>query len=279
LMLIAIGESGLDGTDLLPKPVRRPLSHLNAVKEMRDSLMACQPNTAWIVVTGTLTNLGLLMATFPEVAHHVKGVSIMGGAIGEGFAAVSMGPDYTDAEGKTRKRIGNYSPYAEFNIWCDPEASQSVFQNPVLKNKTYLIPLDVTHQAYAGKSVQDMLLNGKTGGQPTRMRRMYNELLMFFADTYKKVFGLTEGPPLHDPLAVAVLLWYHSDPSVAIDFDDRNGERWDISVITEGDQVGRTVATAAKEGSVIPRSLDLEKFWNVLEECMDRADEKTGRKV
>merc|ERR1712098_13752 len=59
------GESGLDGTDLLPKPQRRPLGHLNAVKEMRDSLMACPPNTALIVVTGTLTNLALLMATFP----------------------------------------------------------------------------------------------------------------------------------------------------------------------------------------------------------------------
>lgn len=275
------GESGLDGTDLLPKPERKPLSHLNAVKEMRDSLMACPPNTAWIVVTGTLTNLGLLMATFPEVAHHVKGVSIMGGAIGDGFAPVSMGPDYTDAEGQKQKRIGNYSPWAEFNIWCDPEASQSIFRNPVLKPKTYLIPLDVTHQAFAGKSVQDMLLNGKqnTGGQPTRMRKMYNELLMFFAETYHRVFGLSEGPPLHDPLAVAALLWDHPDPAVAVPFDDRNGERWDITIITEGEQIGRTVAVPSKEGSIIPRSLDLEKFWQVLEECMDRADKKTGRKV
>lgn len=280
-MLTLTGESGLDGTDLLPKPVRKPLSHLNAVREMRDSLMACPPDTAWIVVTGTLTNLGLLMATFPEVAHHVKGVSIMGGAIGDGFAPVSMGPDYTDAEGRTRKRIGNYSPFAEFNIWCDPEASQSIFQNPDLKRKTCLIPLDVTHQAYAGKNVQDMLLNGKRkkGSQPTRMRRMYNELLMFFAETYHKVFGLSEGPPLHDPLAVAVLLWHHPDRSVAIDFDDRKGERWDISIVTEGEQIGRTVAVPAKEGSIIPRSLDLEKFWDVLEECMDRADEGTGRQI
>jgi len=275
------GESGLDGTDLLPKPQRRPLGHLNAVKEMRDSLMACPPNTAWIVVTGTLTNLALLMATFPEVAHHVKGVSIMGGAIGDGFAPVSMGTDYTDAEGRTRKRIGNYSPFAEFNIWCDPEASQSVFQNPALKNKTYLIPLDVTHQAYAGKSVQDMLLNGKNnrGGQPTRVRRMYNELLMFFAETYHNVFGLSEGPPLHDPLAVAVLLWDFPEDISRIMFDDRGGERWDINIITEGEQVGRTVAVPAKEGCVIPRSLDLEKFWHVLEDCMDRADEQTGRRV
>lgn len=280
------GESGLDGTDLLPKPQRKPLSHLNAIKEMRDALMACPANTAWVVVTGTLTNLALLMSTFPEVADHVAGVSIMGGAIGDDFApGVSMGPDYTDAtSGTVKRRIGNYSPFAEFNIWCDPDASQSVFLNPTLKPKTYLIPLDITHQAYATKSVQDMLLRGKqnltTPTQPTRLRRMYNELLMFFAETYEKVFDLAEGPPLHDPLAVAVLLWHHPDPAVALKFDDRDGERWDISVVTHGEEVGRTLAAPAKEGgSIIPRSLDLEKFWHVLEDCMDRADEATGRCV
>jgi uridine nucleosidase len=250
---------------------------------MRDALMATPPQTSWLVVTGTLTNLALLMATYPEVAHHLRGVSIMGGAIGEGFAPVTMGPDYTDAEGKVHKRIGNYSPWAEFNIWCDPEASCSVLSNEVLRKKTYLIPLDVTHQAYAGKSVQDMLLRGKSAngrsGSPTRMRRMYNELLMFFAQTYREVFGLSEGPPLHDPLAVAVLLHDHPDESVRIKLDDRGGERWNIEVPTYGEQIGRTIATPAKEGIVIPRTMDLEKFWQVLEECMDMADETTGRLV
>lgn len=275
------GESGLDGTDLLPKPSRRPLSHLNAIKEMRDSLMACPANTAWLVVTGTLTNLALLMATYPEVASHVKGVSIMGGAIGDGFSDVIMGQDYVDSDGETHKRIGNYSPFAEFNIWCDAEASQSIFQNPTLKYKTYLIPLDVTHQAYVVKDVRDMLLYGKqkNGHQPTRLRRMYNELLMFFAHTYSKVFGLNEGPPLHDPLAVAVLLWDHPDEKVRINFDDRNGERWDINVVLSGEQLGRTVAAPSEEGSIIPRTLDLEKFWLALEDCMDLADEATGRVI
>ena len=63
------GESGLDGTDLLPRPDRRPLTHVNAIKEMRDSLMACPAQTAWLVVTGTLTNAGLLFAVHPEVSR------------------------------------------------------------------------------------------------------------------------------------------------------------------------------------------------------------------
>ena len=35
---------------------------------------------------------------------------------------------------------------------------------------------------------------------------MLHDLLTFFAHTYASVFGITAGPPLHDPLAVAVLL-------------------------------------------------------------------------
>lgn len=62
------GESGLDGTDLLPQPNRRPLKCCNAIKDMRDALMACPPGTSWLVATGALTNIALMFAVFPEVS-------------------------------------------------------------------------------------------------------------------------------------------------------------------------------------------------------------------
>lgn len=272
------GESGLDGTELLPKPRRKPLSHCNAIKEMRDALLACRPNTAWLVATGALTNVALLMATFPGVARHIKGVSIMGGAIGGGFSNVYMGPPYTDPSGHLRPRIGNWTPYAEFNIWSDPEASQAIFRNEELKQKTLLVPLDVTHQACATKEIRDSLLYGRNArvhvenSQPTRLRRMFNELLMFFADTYESVFGLTEGPPLHDPLAVAVILAELTNGE-DIGFDDRGGERWDINVVLHGEQTGRTRVIPVEKGAVIPRTIDLKKFWDTIEHCLDRADQ------
>lgn len=264
------------GTDLLPQPVRSALTHCNAISEMREALLSCPENTAWLVASGPLTNVALLFATFPEVAHHIKGLSIMGGAVGHGFTSVSMGPPYMDGDGKLHPRSGNRTPFAEFNIWCDPESAQSVLRNPVLHDKTVLIPLDLTHQAYATSKIQGMLLHGEQG--PSRLRRMFNELLMFFAHTYAEVFHLTEGPPLHDPLAVAVLLSRHEDPAVSIDFSDHGGERWDVNVVLEGEQIGRTVIAPAKHGVIIPRSLDLDTFWTVLEQCMARADEATGYK-
>ncbi|OQE26557.1 hypothetical protein PENSTE_c005G09037 [Penicillium steckii] len=272
------GASGLAGTDLLPKATI-DVQPGNTINAMRDSLLSCPPNTAWLVAVGPLTNAALLFAVYPEVAAHIKGISIMGGGVGgDEFAPhVDLGPDYTDEEGRQCRRHGNYTPFAEFNVWADIESAASVFLNPVLKPKTFLIPLDVSHQAYTTPEAREMLLQGKKG--PTRMRTMFNELLVFVAETYRQGWGMDTGAPLHDPLAVAILLADHPDSDIRIDFNDNNGERWDIDVVLGGTQEGRTVATKVehgKPGVMIPRSLDTAKFWKVLESCMAIADKKTG---
>ncbi len=83
-----------------------------AVVAMRDALLS-QPNgTPWVVATGALTNVALLFATFPEVADHIGGLSIMGGGIGEGFS----GAPISKVPGE-EARIGNVTPWAEFNIY------------------------------------------------------------------------------------------------------------------------------------------------------------------
>ena len=239
--------------------------------------MSCAPGAACLVCCGPLTNASLLFATFPEVASHLQTLSIMGGAIGGGFCPdVSMGPPYVDADGKTQDRIGNWTPFAEFNIWCDPESAQSIFSNPVLTPKTVLIPLDLTHQALASDEIQRLLLDDKDKTQSTRLRRMFNDLLMFFQKTYKEVFGLTEGPPLHDALAVAVLLASASETDVRIPFGSDDQQRWHLSVVLAGVEAGRTVIKPALGGVFIPKSLDLPKFWEVLNHCMTLGDLATG---
>ena len=236
---------------------------------MYHSLVSTSPQTAWLVATGTLTNIALLFATFPDIVSHIAGLSIMGGAVGE-YTDVYMGPEYQDDKGTVHKRIGNYSPFAEFNIWCDPESARSVFTNQELAEKTVLVTLDLTHQVCATEEVRRMLL----GGEPkTRLRVMFYELLMFFAKTYEQTFAM-EDPPLHDPLAVAVVL-------TAVEglrglFDDEKRDRWNVDVVTHGEQVGRTVLTPAEKGVFAPRTVDLKKFWELIEMCMAKADELTG---
>lgn len=218
----------------------------------------------------------------------------MGGAIGSGFTTAPMG------KVDDKSRIGNWSAWAEFNILVDPEAADALFSNSILNKKMIMIPLDVTHLVLATEEVQSLLLHGKGGmekagvwvdgkvgeGKST-LRKMLVELLLFFAKTYRDVFGIEEGPPLHDPLAVAVILDGIAGTEIPfydfVEGEEGRGERYDVHVITEGShdealkgaETGRTVVKLlpkGEEGVKIPRNLDVERFWGILEECLQRAD-------
>lgn len=177
------GESGLDGTDLLPQPLVAADTSISAVEAMARALRREPVGTAWVVATGGLTNVSSLFAVHPDLAGHVKGVSLMGGAVGGGFTSAVRG----SVNGV--ERIGNWTPFAEFNIIVDPEAAASLFGNPELAPKLTMVPLDVTHQVLATPEVRALLLGGKTGQGgdkgKTTLRRMLVDLLMFFAETYQ----------------------------------------------------------------------------------------------
>lgn len=74
--------------------------------------MEQEDGTAWVVATGALTNVALLFACFPELVERIRGLSIMGGAVGGGFTGVGMGMGDGDGE-----RVGNWTRWAEFNIY------------------------------------------------------------------------------------------------------------------------------------------------------------------
>ena len=252
---------------------------------MHTSLISQQPQKAWLVATGSLTNLSHLFTKHPDLANHIAGVSIMGGAIGSNFTAAPLGT--VEGEGE---RFGNTTAFAEFNIYCDPEAAAHVFSITDLKGKIVLIPLDLTHLMLGTAEVQKALLLGydvvdatttaneadEDAHEPDVVRLLFNEILTFFAHTYATVFGLDQGPPLHDPLAIAACF----APAI---FDDRGGERFEVRVITEGEhaqsdvvkhqqsQCGRTSATRLEQGEPgvkIPRDLDTETLWRMLDLCL-----------
>ena len=245
---------------------------------MHNELISCPPKTAWLVTTGTLTNVASLFSTFPDLVDHVRGLSVMGGAIGSNFTDANLGKPFETASGEMEARTGNHTPYAEFNIWCDPESARNVFLNERLSRKTTLITLDLTHQVFATRSVQDLILYGsKKPGESqksTRLRTMFYELLTFFAKTYADVFGLTAGPPLHDPVAVAILLAEVEEEETRINFDDKGGERFRVDVELTNPELGRTSAKCVPEGVRVPRALDTTKFWRILNDCLARADEQ-----
>jgi len=80
-----------------------------------------------LVPVGPLTNIAAALTLDPGFAQRVPEIVIMGG----GHA------------------IGNITPSAEFNIWCDPEAAAVVFQ--ACFRRMTLVPLDATHRALIGR--------------------------------------------------------------------------------------------------------------------------------
>lgn len=155
-----------------------------------------------------------------------------------------------------------------------------------------MVTVDLTHQVLADPEVQSRILQTDPndvpcGSKPTVLRQMLHDLLLFFANTYDTVFGIDVGPPLHDPLAVAVALSNINDnlTSPLLKFDDKDGERFLVDVVTDGihgsdpvltGQLGRTlvqpVADPKAGGVAIPRGVDVPAFWDMIIDVLRRAD-------
>lgn len=166
----AHGESGMDGP-ILPEP------KFNAVEENAIEFMAKiikesnEPIT--LVPLGPLTNIALLLKSYPELKEKIEYISLMGGAC----------------------YGGNVTPCAEFNIYVDPEAARIVFNSGI---PIAMSGLDVTHKA---QIFDDEIAKLKDLGT---VSNMVAELLDFYSIASKR-FGF-EGSALHDPCAVAWLL-------------------------------------------------------------------------
>jgi pyrimidine-specific ribonucleoside hydrolase len=163
------GVSGLDGADL-PEPASEPRPE-GALEFLRATLAAA-PAPVTLIPVGPLTNIGLLLRTYPAIAEKIAGISLMGGAMG----------------------AGNWTPAAEFNIWVDPEAARIVFRSglPITMHG-----LDVTHKALMGLPEADRL-----DAVGTRVGHVFADLLRFFTKFHVDKYG-TADTPIHDAVAVA----------------------------------------------------------------------------
>jgi len=173
------GETGLDGATFPPLS-KRPLSE-NAILHIFQTIKRQHPKKVTIIATAVLTNIALLLSTFPDVKDHINQIVLMGGAIG----------------------AGNMSAAAEFNIEGDAEAAIIVFESGV---PVVMVPLEVTHTVLVTdeitKKIQTVLENSK-------FSKLVIALMVYFQKSYKELFGFLY-PPLHDPVAVAFCI----DPSL-----------------------------------------------------------------
>lgn len=171
------GESGLDtgSGNALPEPQNLPEEE-HAVNYILNTLKEHPKDEITLVATGPLTNLGAALALDPETFNRAKRIVLMGGA---GFEP------------------GNITPAAEFNIFVDPHAAQSIFESGL---EIYMFGLDVTHQMIITPSRLKMIEKSSKLIGPT-----VSDFLSFFNSYDTKKYGW-EGAPLHDPCTIAWLI-------------------------------------------------------------------------
>ncbi len=93
--------------------------------------------------------------------------------------------------------VGNITPAAEFNIFADPEAAETVVKSGA---RITMIPLDLTHKALTSKA---RIAAFRSMG--TRVGTAVAGWLDFFERFDVQKYG-SEGGPLHDPCVIAFLL-------------------------------------------------------------------------
>ena len=151
---------------------------IHAVEFMYD-IIKQNPGEITLLAIGPFTNVGLLLASYPEVAGMLKQIVVMGG--------------------RFINKITNYSTPLEWNVLCDPYAAAIVYNAPV---KLRSVGLDVTNCVCLQK--QDV------------EKRFTSKMLLPALDFAHRYFDFAaerkhpEQIIFHDPLAAATIF----DPEI-----------------------------------------------------------------
>lgn len=180
------------------------------------------PNEITLVTLGPLTNVANFIKKYPDSFLKLKNIVIMGGA---------------------SNTVGNVTPAAEYNIWCDPEAADIVF-----KSKHHDIAM-----------VGWELCRGEANLTEAEMEFAYSfktEKADFAIDCNKHALDSSQnwlGDPglgLPDPVAMAVAL----NPAVTTKVSRHN-----VQVVIDGPARGMTIVDQLHVGESEPH---IDEHWS-----------------
>ena len=180
------------------------------------------PEEITLVTLGPLTNIANFIKRYPESFLKIKNIVIMGGA---------------------SNTVGNVTPAAEYNIWCDPEAADIVF-----KSRHHDIAM-----------VGWELCRGEANLTEEEMELAYSfktEKADFTIDCNKHALESSQnwlGDPglgLPDPVAMAVAL----NPDVTT-----KASRHNVQVVIDGPARGMTIVDQLHVGESDPH---IDEYWS-----------------
>lgn len=215
-------------------PPRGSAGEEHAVDVLIDGLRS-HPG-AVVVTLGPLTNLALALSKAPDIAEKAGRCVIMGGA---------------------PCTVGNVTPAAEYNIWCDPEAARIVFHSG--------LPIEmVGWELCRGEA------NLKQDDQQA-IRRLGTPLAHFVLDCNQTAIDANRrqsgdsGLALPDPIAMSVAL----DPSVCTRRSRHFVDIEAASPLTRGMTVVDALNVAGDErnrphwGPIVERPANVSVCWQI----------------
>lgn len=217
------GKGGLKGYDFASHNLFLNKEHaIEAMRQQIESNLKDNQKTT-IMAIGPLTNIALLLTTYPHLITGIAEIVMMGGALGR----------------------GNKTVLGEFNIATDPEAAKIVFET---KLPLVLVPLEIGQKALLKKpalakmeklnetsSMFYQLFKNYRGGSWETGLKMYDACALAYLvnpDMYEKIFtfatietqgALTRGSTLID---LRNYLKQDANITVCTDIDVAKFETW-----------------------------------------------------
>ncbi len=191
------------------------------------------PGEIELVTLGPLTNIALALRQEPQLAEWIKSCVVMGGAA---------------------CTVGNVTPAAEYNIWCDPEAALEVFASGM---KLAMVGWEHSRDESCLNSVErDAIVQIGTD-----LARFAIDCNLHVLDSSIKIQG-DPGLGLPDPVAMAVAL----EPAVSV----RRSTRY-VTVVLDGPARGMTVVDELgvaqnppyKDEHYTDRAPNVEVIWEI----------------
>jgi inosine-uridine nucleoside N-ribohydrolase len=156
-----------------------PALHPSGAVEFLRAQINAAPGQITIVALGELTNLAALFKSDPRIAHKIKAIVLMGGAIKRGYHADSP-------------------PVAEFNLKSNIPAAQAVFAAPV---PLLVAPLDSTVDLRLEEAARSKIF-----GQWDPLAQALKQLYALWVPSDEYNHGV---PILYDVLPIGLLVDEH----------------------------------------------------------------------
>jgi len=167
------GETGLGGC-ALPSPTM-PLQSQHAVSFIIETLLKASEKIT-LAPSGSLTNIACALIMEPRIKEKIEKIVLMGGVIG----------------------LGNITPTAEYNFYCDPQAAYVVFTSGI---PLVMMGLDVTRQTQTSEA---WLHTIEALGTPVSQAVV--DMLSYYHRPDAILEPGVSGGVLHDPNVIAYLL-------------------------------------------------------------------------